>query len=148
MSERLPRPGLVSMAGWMIIASSALMVATVFETIINLNTLETREAVARFLSEPPGEGLGLDIPDALAALRTVSMVAAACATMAAVLGFHVLRRNRGARLGLTILAAPLFFAGAVTAGGLLPLLLATSVLLLWLEPSRNWFDGVQPRPAA
>jgi hypothetical protein len=132
------------MAGWMIIAGSILVVATVFETVTNLRTLETREAVAQFLSQPPGAGLGLDVSGALLALRTVSMVAAGCAAVAAVLGFHVLRRNRSARVGVTVLAVPLFLTGMVT-GGFLSSLVAASALLLWLEPSRNWFDGV---PAA
>ena len=146
MSEPLPRPAWVSMAAWMIMGGSVLMVVTVFETITSLNTLETREAVAQFLSEPPGEGLGLDVPGALVVLRTVSMVAAGCATVAAVLGFHVLRRNRGARLGLTVLAVPIFLTGATT-GGFLSTVVAVSILLLWLEPSRNWFDGVRPAAA-
>ncbi|MGH3307908.1 MAG: hypothetical protein ACRDOX_09475 [Nocardioides sp.] len=146
MSEPLPRPAWVSMAAWMIMGGSVMMVATVFETITNLNTIETREAVAEFLSEPPGAGLGLDVPGALVVLRTVSMVAAGCATVAAVLGFHVLRRNRSARLGLTVLAVPIFVTGAAT-GGFLSTVVAVSTLLLWLEPSRNWFDGVRPTAA-
>jgi hypothetical protein len=135
------------MAGWMIIGGSVLVVATVFETIVNLNTLETREAVTQFLSEPPGRGLGLDVTGALLVLRTVSMVAAGCAAVAAVLGWHVLRRSRSARLGVTVVAIPLFFTGMVT-GGFLSSVVAASTLLLWLEPSRNWFDGVPPRPEA
>ncbi len=134
------------MAGWMIMGGSVLVVATVFETITSLNTLETREAVSQFLSEPPGEGLGLDVPGALLVLRTVSMVAAGCAAVAAVLGFHVLRRNRSARLGVTVVAIPLFFTGMVT-GGFLSSVVAASALLLWLEPARNWFDGVPAPPS-
>jgi hypothetical protein len=143
MSEPLPRPRQVTMAGWMIMGGSILVVATVFETITSLNTLETREAVSQFLAEPPGQGLGLDVSGALLVLRTVSMVAAGCAAVAAVLGFHVLRRNRSARLGVTVVAIPLFFTGMV-AGGFLSSVVAASALLLWLEPSRNWFDGVPP----
>jgi hypothetical protein len=143
MTETLPRPRQVTMAGWMIIGGSILVVATVFETVTNLHTLETREAVSQFLSQPPGEGLGLDVPGALLVLRTVSMVAAGCAAVAAVLGFHVLRRHRGARLGVTVVAVPLFLTGMVT-GGFLSSVVAASSLLLWLEPSRNWFDGVRP----
>ncbi len=146
MTEPLPRPRQVTMAGWMIMGGSVLVVATVFETVTSLNTLETREAVSQFLSEPPGEGLGLDVPGALLVLRTVSMVAAGCAAVAAVLGFHVLRRNRSARLGVTVVAIPLFFTGMVT-GGFLSSVVAASALLLWLEPSRNWFDGVPPPKA-
>ena len=33
MSEPLPRPGLVTMAGWMIIGGAVLMIVTVFETV-------------------------------------------------------------------------------------------------------------------
>ena len=144
MTESLPRPRQVTMAGWMIIGGSVLVVATVFETITGLNTLETREAVTQFISQPPGEGLGLDVSGALLVLRTVSMVAAGCAAVAAVLGFHVLRRNRSARVGVTVVAIPLFFTGMVT-GGFLSSLVAASALLLWLEPARNWFDGI-PSP--
>ena len=146
MTESLPRPRQVTMAGWMIIAGSVLVVVTVFETINGLNTLETRQAVSRFISEPPGQGLGLDVSGALVVLRTVSMVAAGCAAVAAVLGFHVLRRNRSARVGVTVVAVPLFFTGMVT-GGFLSSLVAASALLLWLEPARNWFDGKPARPA-
>ena len=146
MTESLPRPRQVTMAGWMIIGGSILVVATVFETVTNLHTLETREAVSQFLSQPPGQGLGLDVSGALLVLRTVSMVAAGCAAVAAVLGFHVLRRHRGARLGVTVVAVPLFLTGLVT-GGFLSSLVAASALLLWLEPSRNWFDGVRPPTA-
>lgn len=146
MTESLPRPRQVTMAGWMIIGGSILVVATVFETVTNLHTLETREAASQFISQPPGEGLGLDVSGALLVLRTVSMVAAGCAAVAAVLGFHVLRRNRGARLGVTVVAVPLFLTGMVT-GGFLSSVVAASSLLLWLEPSRNWFDGVRPPSA-
>ena len=145
MSEPLPRPRQVTMAGWMIMGGSILVVATVFETVTNLNTLETRQAVTQFLSQPPGQGLGLDVSGALLVLRTVSMVAAGCAAVAAVLGFHVLRRNRSARVGVTVVAVPLFFTGMVT-GGFLSSLVAASALLLWLEPARNWFDGIPARP--
>jgi hypothetical protein len=134
------------MAGWMIVGGSVLVVATVFETVTNLHTLETRQAVSQFISQPPGDGLGLDVSGALFVLRTVSMVAAGCAAVAAVLGFHVLRRNRGARLGVTLVAVPLFLTGMVT-GGFLSSVVAASALLLWLEPSRNWFDGVRPPSA-
>jgi hypothetical protein len=146
MIETLPRPRQVTMAGWMIVGGSVLVVATVFETVTNLHTLETRQAVSQFISQPPGDGLGLDVSGALLVLRTVSMVAAGCAAVAAVLGFHVLRRNRSARLGVTVVAVPLFLTGMVT-GGFLSSVVAASALLLWLEPSRNWFDGVRPPTA-
>lgn len=145
MTETLPRPRQVTMAAWMAIGASALVVLTVFETLAGLNTIETRRSVEIFLSEPPGDGLGLDVGGALEVLRVLAMVTAGCATAAIVLGWHVLKRNKGARLALTLLAVPLFFAGMVV-GGFLSSVVAASALVLWLEPSRDWFNGVRARP--
>lgn len=140
----LPRPRQVTMAGWMIIGGSLLVVVTVFERMAGVNDLETREAIEAFLSRPPGDGLGLDVPAVQSLIRVFSMVAGACAAAAAILGFHVLRRHRGARLALTVLAVPLFLSGLV-AGGFLSSLVAASAVMLWLEPARDWFAGRAPR---
>jgi hypothetical protein len=58
----------------------------------------------------------------------------------------VLKRNRGARLALTVLAVPLFLSGLV-AGGFLSSLVAAAAAMLWLEPARDWFNGKAPRAA-
>lgn len=146
MSEpaTLPRPRQVTMAAWMIIGGSLLVVLTVFDRMAGLNSLDTREAITLFLSEPPGDGLGLSVSEAIATIRVLSMVAGACAAAAAILGFHVLRRHKGARIALTVLAVPLFLTGFAT-GGFLSSLVAASALMLWLEPSRDWFAGRPPR---
>lgn len=141
-----PRPRQVTFAGWMIIIGSLLVVVTVVEVISGLRSLETREAVEAFLAEPPGNGLGIGVETVLQVLHVSAMVTAGCATAAAVLGWHALQRNRGARIGLTVLAVPLFFAGVVT-GGFLSSMVAAASLLLWLQPARDWFDGKEPRPA-
>ena len=62
------------------------------------------------------------------------------------LGYHVLQRSRPARLGLSVLALPLFFGGLAT-GGFLTSLVVAATVLLWLGPSRAWFDGT-PLPGA
>ena len=128
------------MAAGMVVGGSVLVVVTVAQQLSTLYSLESREAVAEFLAQPPGSGLGLEVSDALLLLRTTLMVVAGCATAAAVLGVHVLRRSRRARLGLSVLAVPLFLGGMAT-GGFLTSLVAASVLLLWLGPSRAWLDG-------
>ena len=75
------------------------------------------------------------------------MVAAGCATAAAILGYQVLRRSRSARLALTLLAVPLFVTGLVT-GGFTSSVVAASAVMLWFQPARDWFNGVvrEPRP--
>ena len=142
MTETLPRPRQVTMAAWMAVGASVMVVLTVFETVAGLHTLETRQTIEKFLAEPPGVDLGLDVDGAIAVVRVLAMVAAGCATAAAVLGYHVLKRSKGARLALTIVAVPLFFTGMVV-GGFLSSLVAASALVLWLEPSRDWFNGVR-----
>jgi hypothetical protein len=138
----------VTLAAYTIMGGSAFVVLLAFETLTNLHTLQTRESVQQFLSEPPGSGLGITVEGALTIMRTLGMVAAGCATAAGILGFQVLRRNKAARIALTILAGPLLVSGMVT-GGFLSSLVAASALLLWLPPARDWFAGREPaRPAA
>ena len=74
-------------------------------------------------------------------MRVFGMVAAGCATAAAILGYHVLQRSRSARLALTLLAVPLFLSGMVT-GGFLSSVVAAAAVMLWFQPSRDWFNGV------
>ena len=144
MSDSTPRPSQTTMAAAMVIAGSVLVVVTVGEQLATINSLETRRVVEQFLASTPGTGL--DVSQARLALRTALMVVAGCATAAAVLGYHVLQRSRPARLGLSVLALPLFFGGLAT-GGFLTSLVVAATVLLWLGHSRAWFDGTPiPEP--
>lgn len=144
--ENLIRPSQVTMAGWMVIVGSIVVVLTAFEQMGTFHTVEVREEVEKFLAGSPGKGLGLSVDSALTLMRVLSMVAAGCASAAAVLGWHVLRRHRPSRVALTAVAVPLFFSGIV-AGGFFSSLVAASALMLWSRPARDWFDGVtRPKP--
>lgn len=143
VSETPPRPSHTTLAAGIVIGGSVGVVIGVAEQLTGLHSLETREAVTDFLAEPPGSGLGLDLSGALRLLRLALMVVAGCATAAAVLGFHVLRRSHRARVGLSVLAVPIFFGGLAT-GGFLTSLVAASALLLWVGPSGLWFRGITP----
>jgi hypothetical protein len=137
-----PRPRQVTLAATLIMGGSVLVVLTVFDRIAGLHTLETRQSIEKFLAEPPGNDLGLGVQGVLDMLRVFGMVAA---------GYQVLRRSRSARLALTLLAVPLFLSGMVT-GGFLSSVVAAAAVMLWFQPSRDWFDGVvreeRPRPPA
>lgn len=148
VSEPSPaRPRQVTLAAWLIMVGSVIVVAMVFDQVAGLHTLETRESVEKFLSEPPGDGLGIGTDAVLTLLRTVAMVAAGCATAAGILGYHVLRRSRSARMALSVIAVPLFLTGLVT-GGFVSSVVAASAVMLWLQPARDWFDGITRQPAA
>lgn len=146
------RPRQVTAVAWTIVVASVLVVVTVFEYVAGLRSLESRERIAEVLAEPPGSDLGVSVSTAIEALRVLAFVAAACATAAAVLGFQVLQRSESARLALSVLAVPLFFAGMPSAG-LLAAVVVAGVVMLWLQPARDWYAGRAPaartpRPAA
>ncbi len=141
--DKLPRPRQVTLAAALVMGASAMLVLSVFERLGNLRSVDSREAIERFVSEPPGSDLGLGVESVLDLLYVVSMIAAGLGTAAAILGFYVLKRNRSARIGLSLLALPLFVCGLVT-GGFLASVVAASVAMLWLTPSRHWFAGTTP----
>lgn len=133
------------MAGWMTIVGSVFVVLTMYDAVSNLRSLENQERVEQMLDDPPWDGTGLDVEQWLSIMQTLSMVAAACAAAAAILGWHVLQRNHAARVALSVVAVPLFLAGLVT-GGFLTTLVAVAVVMMWTRPARDWFKGIPYTP--
>ena len=140
-APRPPRPRQVTLAAWLIMLGSAFVALTVFERVSGLHSLESQEAVRTFLAEPPGSDLGLGMQRVLDLLHGVALGAGACAAATAVLGFYVLQGSRSARLALAVLALPLFLTGLVAGGFMSSVVVAASVML-WFQPSRDWFNGV------
>jgi hypothetical protein len=142
------RPRQLTMAGCFVVGGSLLLLVSVFDTVTNLNSVDTRDEVARVLSS--NGGLDLTVAQALTVMRAGLTVAAVCAAAAAVLGFFVLQRNRSARLALSIVAVPILLTAPLT-GGLVGALVAASTAVLWSGPARDWFAGrpvrqpVEPR---
>jgi hypothetical protein len=151
------------MAGWFVVIGSVMLLVTVYSSIASLNTVETRDRVAQWLSTPTGKGLGISVSDALSGLRAALMVTGLGAAASGVLGFFVLQRHRGARIALSVVVVPILLANLVTApltGGLLGALIAAATVVLWTGPARDWFAGrpvrqpvvperrEQPRPPA
>lgn len=134
------RPRQVTAVAWTIVVASVLVVVTVFDYVSGLRTLESREQIADLLSEPPGSDFGISVPTAIEGLRVLAFVAAACAAATAILGYQVLQRSTSARLTLSVLAVPLFFAGMPSAG-LLAAIVVAAVVMLWMQPTRDWYAG-------
>lgn len=139
------RPSQVTMAGWLAVVGSALLVLTLFDSMTQIRSTEMREAVDEFLSTTPGSGLGLDAPQVLGILRALLLFSGATAAAAAVLGVYVLRRHQGARIGFTVAAAAIMFTAPVT-GSPLAVLVAAAAMMLWTRPARDWFAGREPAP--
>lgn len=134
------RPRQTTFAGGMIVLGSVFLLLTVWESVTSLRGIESRESVEEFVAEPPGSDLGLTVEGTLQILRAVATVAGVCAAVAAVLGVYALRGHRPARIGLSVLAVPLFLSGIV-AGGFMSSIVAVAIALLWVSPSREWFRG-------
>ena len=146
-SEGSARPRQLTMAGWFVVVGSVLLLLTVFDSLTNIHSVETRDRVTDALSSPTGEGLGLTVTEALDLMRIGLMVAAVCAATSGVLGVFVLQRHRGARVALSVVAVPLLVTAPLT-GGLMGALIAAATLVLWSGPARDWFAGRPVRQPA
>jgi hypothetical protein len=146
--SKLARPPQVTLAGWLVVAGSVLVVLTALDQGAGLHSLDTREAVEEFLAGPPGDQLGLSLQGGLLVLRVLLTVAAVTATASAILGWYALQRSKAARLALSVLAVPLFLTGmSFQGGGVFPAVVAAAVVMLWFQPGRDWYDGIARAPA-
>lgn len=136
----------MTLFGWLIIVSGVLVVFSAWETVGSAGSLETTDLLRTMMEEAPFRGMGLE--QLREAYRITAIVAAAAAGGAAVFAVTAMKRDRAARLALSVLAVPVMLAGFVM-GGFSSTLLAVGALMLWLYPSRDWFNGedyVPPEP--
>lgn len=141
------RPPQVTLAGWTIVAASVVVVLTGFETIGSLYSLEKRQQIELLLATPPWSGLGIGVDGVRQVIHVATLIAAGCATAAAILGYQVLQRSKLARILLSVLAVPLFLAGIV-GDAFFSALIAAAAGMLWLSPAREWFAGTWRPPTA
>jgi hypothetical protein len=134
------RPSQVTVAGWTAVVASALLVFSIFDRMAALNSVDMREEIQKALDSGAGEGLGLTVAEALDGIRWLLLVGGAAAAAAAILGFFVLRRDRPARIALTVATVPLVICSPF-AGGFLAAIVAACTAMLWTRPARDWFAG-------
>jgi hypothetical protein len=144
--DKATRPPQVTYACLIVMFGSVFVVLLMWDRIAALHTLETRETLQTFLDRPELDGAGLTVTGLLTTVKVASMISAACATAMVVLGWQATRRSHTARLGLSILAVPLFLSGLVSDGFVSSGAamfwcsgVAAAVLTLWLGPTRAWF---------
>ncbi|QIG44840.1 hypothetical protein G5V58_20500 [Nocardioides anomalus] len=146
MSDSKPtRPPQVTLAGWLVVGGSVLVVLLAFSRVQQVGSMETQDTLRDALSRWPGDQLGLTVSGAQRLLQITLMIAAATAATTAILGWQALQRSKPARLALSALAVPLFVTG-VYGGGFAPGVVSAAILMLWFQPARDWFDG-RSRPA-
>ena len=94
----------MTIAAWLVMAGSVFVVLTAFvDQIAALHSLETRESVEEFLSRAsPARTSAWGSRTCSSVMRVLTMFTAACATVAGILGYQLLRRSRSeARFVLT-----------------------------------------------
>jgi hypothetical protein len=142
------RPPQVTAAGWVAMVGSGFLVLGLYDAIATLRSIDNRELVTDLLQTSPYSGLGFTVEQWLDLTQGVFTIAGACAAVAAVCGFYVLQRSKGARLGLSLAAIPLFVSGFIPGGPFTSALVAVSAVLLWTGPARDWFAGRPVRQPA
>ncbi|MCX6399043.1 MAG: hypothetical protein NTX33_03810 [Propionibacteriales bacterium] len=140
MSQEQARPGHATLAGSIIVGCSVIVVLSAWERISTLRTIESQEALQRTLADPPMSGLGLTVDGYTDLLQTLCVIGAAAATAAAILGVQVFKRSTSARLALTGLS-PVLLVGGLAAGDFFGPMVVTGIVLLWLQPTRDWYAG-------
>lgn len=139
------RPLQVTVAGITATTACLLLVLALIDAMTNVRSVESQDSVRRFLSTPPGSSLGLAVSEVISILRGLVLFSGALAAAGAVLGAYTLRRHRGARVGLSVVALLMMFTTTFVAG-LLPFFVAVAATMLWRKEARDWFDGKPPAP--
>jgi hypothetical protein len=122
-----------------------LLVFSLFDAMTQIHSTETQQSVQKFLSSGPGSGLGLHVDGVIDLLRAVVLLSGAFAAAGVILSVFTLRRHRGARIGLSVVAVLMLFSTTFVAG-LLPFVVALAASMLWRREARDWFDGREPGP--
>ncbi|WP_209718231.1 hypothetical protein [Marmoricola sp. OAE513] len=144
-SDAGPRPGQVTVAGWVVAIASAFLLLGVFDSLGSLNSLDVREAVARSIRSGNLQGLGLSVEDVLDLKRWAFSISAVAAVATGILGVFALRKDKAARIGLSVAAVPIVLAVPFTES-FLGMLIGAGAAVLWTAPARDWFAGRPPAP--
>lgn len=138
MSEKQPRPGQATLAAALITGGSVVLILAAGQRISWLHTIEGQDALQGWIDSQSVDGFTVDGVSTV--LRVLSLVGGGAAAAAAILGLQVLRRAAGARTALAVLA-PLLLVGGLAIEAFLAPLVIMGIVLLWLQPTRDWYAG-------
>ena len=140
------RPRQVTMGAWVAGGCSAAMLLVVGSVISKINSVDFREGVTSFLAEQRDAGVSMSLDTALVVIRVGLMVCGAVAAATLVFAFFAARRDRTARIAMSVLAVPMLVTGVFVDPFLAGFVVAATVLL-WTSPARAWFEGRSLVPA-
>ena len=123
-----------------------LLVLSLFDAMSHVRSADMRDEIAA-VPGPRAAASGSRSPEVVDLLRGLVLFSGALAAAGAVLAVFALQRHRGARIGLTVVAALMLFS-ATFVSGILPVLVAVAASMLWGREARDWFAGRAPRSVA
>ncbi|MDQ6640895.1 MAG: hypothetical protein M3Y66_00155 [Actinomycetota bacterium] len=143
------RPRQVTMAGWVGGAASLAMLLSVGEVMTKLRTVDQRQSIADFLAGQGGTSLNLNVDQALLIARIGLLVTGAASAATLVFAVFAVRRDKSARIAMSVLSVPLLMCG-VFIDPFLAGFIAAAAVLLWTRAAGDWFAGRTPhqQPAA
>ncbi|RLV47829.1 hypothetical protein D9V37_17045 [Nocardioides mangrovicus] len=141
------RPRQVTVGALVSGAASLAMLLSVGSLLARWHTVDLRQAVEEFLSRGSGRTLNIGVDQALSLARAGLMVLGAVSAAILVFAFFAARRDKGARIAMTVLAVPLVVCGLWVDFFLTGFIVAATVML-WSAPARDWYAGRTPRPPA
>lgn len=150
MNEPRPRPPAVTMACTLIGVTALFLFFSVTSLLNDWGSIEMQDALEPAVKTLRDDGYAITLQGLLDGLRWVAFVYVAITIAGIVLCVYTLRRDRSARIGLTVVAILLALVmpilgllGALQAG-----LLFACAATLWTSDARAWFSPVAPAAAS
>ncbi|QWC86175.1 hypothetical protein KLP28_05570 [Nocardioidaceae bacterium] len=134
-----PRPVLIG--GVLAAFGGVLLLLGLWDALGATASAEVRRQLAEQLAEPPASGLGLDVDQAVTAMRVLIRVLAVVGGLSVVLAVFTVLGDRRARWGLLACAVIVFIGSPVAGVGLLGLGVTLGTILVFSGPGRDWFAG-------
>ncbi|GAB2973463.1 hypothetical protein [Nocardioides montaniterrae] len=139
-----PRPGQATFAALLIGVGSVLAIAVAWERIAGLYTIEMQDTLAKLAKDEPFGGMSAE--GLATTFRILCVIGGGASAAATILAVQAWQRSKGARVALTCLV-PLIIAGWMGTSGFFEPIVLAGIALLWMPPTRDWFEGREWQPA-
>jgi hypothetical protein len=136
-----PRPTQANLAMGLILGGSVFVIASAWERISGLHSLEIQQSLVKVVNSEPFRGLTVSTLSTI--LRVLCVIGGGAATAAAILAAQIPKRSRSARIVLTVLA-PLVFVGWLGTSGFFEPFVIVGIVMLWMPPTADWYVGRDP----
>lgn len=144
-----PRPRQVTFGATQAIIGSALGLVLLIGSMEQLNSAAMNDVLRQVLDSPQASELDLTLESLRTLMKYAIMGLAVVSATTMVLGVFVLRRDRAARIVLTLLGGLVILITLLSgpSGWAVTLYVGLSLALLWSRPARAWFARSTPSAA-